>query len=93
VPDVPIRQTLREVIDTLDSARPSKPDANSLVDALAAEPNREASTPALLDELRLKSRYLVFELEATRRENRAIRKIMHARSRLRQMEREDDGLL
>jgi hypothetical protein len=91
VPDVPIRQTLREVIDALDSARPSKPC--SLASALAAEPDREKSASALAEELRLKSRYLVFELEATRRENRAIRKIMHARSRLRQMEREDDGLL
>lgn len=91
MPDVPIRQTLREVIDTLDSARPSKPSA--LASALAAEPDRAESALALAEELRLKSRYLVFELEATRRENRAIRKIMHARSRLRQMEREDDGLL
>ena len=75
------RKLARLVADvhTMKPARPGEPEAGrSVVEHLRARHEQLRNTAAALqeslDQLRLSVKYLVFDLEATRRENATLRK-------------------
>jgi len=79
-----IRQKLFEIKEILTVspslgpvARPSGPEGVYFGQQLTEEPALDAT----LEQLRLQVKYLLFDLEATRRENRYLRQMLEARHR------------
>ena len=72
-----IKQSLKELADTLASYESSEPDKEGIIGVYESD---SASGDVAIDEylaqLRLKVKYLVFDLEATRRENRYLRQML-----------------
>ncbi len=57
---------------------------------LSITAGRKLSTESFLDELRVLGKYVIFDLEATRRENRYLRQMLETRSKRDQEEKNDD---
>ena len=54
-------------------------------------PTRESSSEEIIEQLSLHVKYLLFDLEATRRENRYLRQMLEARPPFGSEESTDDG--
>jgi hypothetical protein len=72
------RAFLREVCDQM-AAVPGPAAKNAPTGRY--EPEVPQSTPDLADHLRMQVKYLLFDLEATRRENRYLRQMLESRYR------------
>ena len=74
-------QKLREIAEAM-SVAPAERQASASIGTYASHmPARAAQSPdQLLDYLRLRVKYLTFDLEATRRENGYLRRMLERRS-------------
>jgi hypothetical protein len=81
-----IKQRILELSESLAKAPTANGDAGIYV---AHAPSDQPSVDETLDNLRLQLRYLMFDLEATRRENRYLRQMLESRPPFRKPE--DDG--
>ena len=74
-----IRDKLKELCNTM--ARPPKaaPDSKSDDGLYISHGTGEPSVEQVLETLRLQAKYVVFDLEATRRENRYLRQMLETR--------------
>lgn len=74
---------LSELIETITSSPLVGQEAKSSPQGvyLAGVASREASLDSSVDHLRLQVKYLLFDLEATRRENRYLRQMLESRHR------------
>ena len=80
---------LNEMVTTPPLIRPEdKGDAEGVYQSQA--PAREIDVDDVLAQLRLHLKYLLFDLDATRRENRYLRQMLEARTK-RNPNHEDDG--
>ena len=79
---------LHEIIDGCRPRRKSEEHAGIEVPPVMSE---TPETGELLTELKTKLQYLVFDLEATRRENRYYRNVMRSRRRQRRLRRDEDN--
>jgi len=76
-----MKKKLNELVETITAVRVSKDAKASTADGIyvpTADPN--ASVDNALDGLRLQIKYLMFDLEATRRENRYLMQMLENRS-------------
>jgi len=77
--DQALRHRLGEMLDAL-SAIPEGHRASRATGAYVPAPPASQSVDELLDHLRLQTKYILFDLEATRRENRYLREMLERRS-------------
>ncbi len=85
--------TLSSAISSLPSSGKGKSKKNALKGIYLNEPLGEKSTlDQVLETLSLQVKYMVFDLEATRRENRYLRQMLEARPpKDRERGRDDEG--
>jgi hypothetical protein len=79
-----IRKDLNELIEVITAAPLAGKAASPAPGVYQNEPQAEADLDDSLNQLRLQVKYLLFDLEATRRENRYLRQMLenrHKRSR------------
>jgi len=79
---------LNEAITALPSLGSAQPASQGLYESHAS--SSEPSVEESIDQLRLRVKYLLFDLEATRRENRYLRQILETRPRSDKDEPADD---
>ena len=80
--ELQITQRLRELataLNTLLRSSPHGPKSDGVY--LSAPRAGESDAEELMEEFSLQIKYLIFDLEATRRENRYLRQILENRSR------------
>ena len=77
-----VREMLRELNDSL-LASPVLRASLEKVDGMyiSEGPSRDAGIEESIDRLRLQLKYILFDLEATRRENRYLRQMLETRNR------------
>jgi len=72
-----IKQGLKELADTLASYESSEADKEGTIGVYESDSaTGDVAIDEYLGQLRLKVKYLVFDLEATRRENRYLRQML-----------------
>ena len=84
-------ESLRRIHEMIDSCRPRRGAGDVKENALTVSPRGKATAEQQLDDLQDKVHHLVFDLEATKRENRYFRNIMRARRRARRLRREEEN--
>ncbi|MCE5325760.1 MAG: hypothetical protein LLG01_05045 [Planctomycetaceae bacterium] len=78
--DVALKERLAELRDAIRAS--GVPDARYVSDPVLSSDLISAETESLeadLDQLRLQMKYMLFDLEATRRENRYLRQMLETR--------------
>jgi hypothetical protein len=83
-----IKQRILELSESLVKAPTANGDAGIYV---AQAPSDQPSVDETLDNLRLQLRYLMFDLEATRRENRYLRQMLESRPPFRKRDEDARG--
>lgn len=87
-----VRERLAELAELLNTSpflgQTRSPDGLYVSDASFAH----GTTEELMDSIRAQVRYLVFDLEATRRENRYLRRMLETRRQRRRRDQEDDDI-
>ena len=85
-----VRERLAELTELLNASPfPGQPpDQHGLYVSDAACTHR--TTEEIMDNIRMRVRYLVFDLEATRRENRYLRQMIETRRQRRHGDQQDD---
>ncbi len=75
-----LRSRVLELIESLSAHPADQPRASQAYASEHANLHATRSTEDLLDQLRLQVKYNLFDLEATRRENRYLRTMLERRS-------------
>ncbi len=89
--DAALTKSLHQLHEIIDSCRPRpKGDERAGIE-VPMEPTETPELGEMLTELKTKLQYLVFDLEATRRENHFYRNVMRARRRQRRLRRDEDN--
>ncbi len=88
-----VKKELISLTQTISTLPTSSKKKNAIKGIYLSEPlGSKATLETTLESLGLQVRYLVFDLEATRRENRYLRQMLEARPpKGRERGREDDG--
>ena len=76
-----IRERLAELNDVLNSTQARGATKSKNEGTYLSEPRTDPSLDDDINNLRLQMRYLLFDLEATRRENRYLRQMLESRPR------------
>ena len=85
-----LTESLRRLHEMIDSCRPRSGAGDRPAEESAPQ-GPAVTIEQHLDDLQERVHYLVFDLEATRRENRYFRNIMRARRRARRLRREEEN--
>ena len=75
-----LRKRISQLADVLREPPPLKGPRSSHGTYVSQIPAGSGSVEDLLDHVRLQAKYLLFDLEATRRENRYLREMLQRRS-------------
>jgi len=81
---------LREMLANLGSSSGQRPAGSGLY--VSDVDHDESSIAECLDQLRLGTKYLIFDLEATRRENHFLRQMLDVHRRGKREKQDDNGL-
>ena len=79
--ELQITQRLRELATALNTLLRSSPHGPKSDGVYLSSSGGDSDADELMQELSLQIKYLIFDLEATRRENRYLRQILENRSR------------
>ena len=86
-----IRKDLNDLIEAITAAPLASKATSPVPGVYQGVPQVEADLGDSINQLRLQVKYLLFDLEATRRENRYLRQILENRPRPSQDEGKDGG--
>ena len=84
-----VRKDLHDLIEAITAAPLAGKAGSPTPGVYQSEPQSETDLADSLNQLRLQVKYLLFDLEATRRENRYLRQMLENRHR---RSKENDGL-